>query len=59
MNLKGHSVDEPLDLGFCFNFTLIMGFDLKKGWEIGFREKFGLSKLDIDTFRKDKFPRAG
>jgi hypothetical protein len=36
-----------------------MGFDLKKGWEIGFREKFGLSKLDIDTFRKDKFPRAG
>jgi hypothetical protein len=28
-----------------------MGFDLKKGWEIGFREKFGLSKWDIDTPR--------
>ena len=38
---KSHPIDEPSALGFSFNFTVGHGFDLKKGWEMGFIENLG------------------
>jgi hypothetical protein len=34
--LKSNHVDEPPALGFSFNFTMGLGFDLKKGLEMVF-----------------------
>jgi hypothetical protein len=44
---KRHHIDEPPALGFSFNFTVGLGFDLKKGWEMGFRENSGWEN-DLD-----------
>jgi hypothetical protein len=32
---KSHQIDEPPALGFSFNFTVGLGFDLKTGLENG------------------------
>jgi hypothetical protein len=38
---KSHHIDEPPALGFSFNFTVGLGFGLKKGWEMEFSDNLG------------------
>ena len=44
---KRHRKDEQPALLFSFNFTVGLGFDLKKGWEMGFKEISGWEN-DLD-----------
>ena len=44
--MKSHHIDEPLALGFSFNFIVGLGFGLKKG---------GAVKLDLETIWAEKW----